>query len=215
MKRRALDSSWLLLAASAACAPAAGKPLGPPEGSFEVSDYFAPSGAMGDGEMAENLIIDDASNCKPRPEGAAGHCYHFEYHAGPLLWSGIYFQYPANNWGAQPGLAIPPSLERLSFQAAIVGEPDVVTFVAGGIGIPAPALGAQPFVDPFRAQLDVTLTAEYQRVEIPIALPASGTAEGPRLIGALGWFMNHRAGSDPSAAPIKTLYLDDLVYEAE
>lgn len=170
---------------------------------------------MGDGEVADNLLISDALNCKPRPEAARGHCYSFEYHAGALLWSGVYFQYPANNWGAQPGLLIPPNVSRLTFQAAILGEPDVVTFVAGGIGVPPPATGAEQFVDPFRAELDVTLTTEYQRVDIPVALSGAGTPDGPRLIGALGWFMNHAAGSDPSAAPVKTLYLDDLVYEAD
>ena len=76
---------------------------GPIVGAFLVSDYYTPSGLMGDGQTPGLLTEEINQNCKARPPGAQGDCYHFVHHIGDLRWSGAYWVYPANSWGTVPG----------------------------------------------------------------------------------------------------------------
>jgi hypothetical protein len=83
---------------------------GPIEGPFVVSDYFTPSGFMGDGATPGRLTVDINQRCKtPRPPGAQGDCYRFHYKPPPPGaphkedWAGAFWVFPANNWGTQPG----------------------------------------------------------------------------------------------------------------
>ena len=77
---------------------------GPIVGPFVVSQYFTPSGLMGDGAVPERLIVDINKNCKqPRPAGAQGDCYRYFYRIGDVRWSGAYWVSPSNNWGTAPG----------------------------------------------------------------------------------------------------------------
>jgi hypothetical protein len=77
---------------------------GPIVGPFVVSQFYTPSGFMGDGEIPGQLTVDINKNCKvPRPAGAQGDCYRFVYRPGTLHWAGAYWVSPANNWGTNPG----------------------------------------------------------------------------------------------------------------
>jgi hypothetical protein len=78
--------------------------VGPIEGPFVVSQFFTPSGLMGDGAVPGRLTVDINERCKvPRPPGAQGDCYRFVYQPGAVKWSGVYWVAPANNWGTSPG----------------------------------------------------------------------------------------------------------------
>jgi hypothetical protein len=79
---------------------------GPVRGAFYVSNFFTPSGDMGDGQFAGNLITSFNEDCKPRPSLAGGDCYRFEYHVSTLHWAGVYWAFPSNSWGAYPGRSI-------------------------------------------------------------------------------------------------------------
>ncbi len=206
----------------AGCAPAAGEAKGPPKGPFAVSDYFAASGAMGDGATPPRLSIDEKNSaCKqPRPAGARGNCFAFSYDprlstsvtpsVAPVMWAGLYWQYPANNWGKEPGLSLPAGLSKVTFQAALgEGESDMADFAAGGIGFPKsedPNQPNYPHDDSFRAPLTVGLNDQWTRLEIPL------NATPTELLGAFTWSL-HYDDSDPSHAVTKTLYIDDLFYE--
>lgn len=76
---------------------------GPIVGPFVVSQYFTPSGLMGDGAVPGRLTVDINKNCKARPPGAQGDCYRFVYQPGDVKWAGAYWVTPANNWGTSPG----------------------------------------------------------------------------------------------------------------
>jgi hypothetical protein len=79
---------------------------GPINGPFIVSEYFTPSGFMGDGAQADPPLLTVAINksCKqPRPAGAQGDCYHYLYKVGNVKWAGSYWVYPSNSWGTIPG----------------------------------------------------------------------------------------------------------------
>lgn len=104
---------------------------GPIEGSFSVSDYFSASGYMGDGMTPDMLTAEVNENCKARPHGAEGNCYRFELKFGEEKWGGVYFQYPANNWGSEPGRSIDTAFERARFTMA--AEYSIVLPAGGGI----------------------------------------------------------------------------------
>src|SRR5690606_23421726 len=91
---------------------------GPVSGDFAVSDYFSASGFMGDGATRGNLLVSRDRDCLPRPAGAQGSCFHYTYKASDVGWSGVYFQYPANNWGTEEGRAIADTYSKVIFDAA-------------------------------------------------------------------------------------------------
>jgi hypothetical protein len=128
-----------LAAGSSGCLPSIGDlDSGPLNSTFAVSDVYTPSGYMGDGENFGKLIGHTNESCKPRPAGARGNCYMFEYfpndipHQDP--WAGVYWVFPANNWGDTYGHAIDSSkFRQIRFFAAIEG-PD--TYTHNGATIP-------------------------------------------------------------------------------
>jgi hypothetical protein len=78
--------------------------------AFYVSDFFTPSGHMGDGQEPGHLKMDVNEGClPPLKAGAGGNCYRFTYGPpGEVLWAGAFWAYPANNWGAEPGRLFRP-----------------------------------------------------------------------------------------------------------
>jgi hypothetical protein len=78
---------------------------GPIVGPFLVSDFFTPSGFMGDGAVPGRLTVEINENCRtPRPAGAQGDCYRFLYKPSlDVRWAGSFWVSPANNWGTAPG----------------------------------------------------------------------------------------------------------------
>ena len=136
-----------------------------PEGPFAVSEFFYPTGAMGDGA---NALVTPSIDCKERPSGALGDCYAFDYVAGEALWAGLYWQYPRLNWGASAGLPVPGSkLTKVTFQAAVKEGTEEMIFVAGGIGIDPPE-GSQiyPNTDQMKAEATFTVTTAWQPFEL-------------------------------------------------
>jgi len=108
---------------------------GPLTSTFAVTDYYTPSGYMGDGEKIGLLAATVNQGCKPRPDGARGNCYAFTYHTNPdktqsleAAWAGAYWVFPANNWGSYPGHAIDSKVfKQVRFYAAVEG-PTPFTF---------------------------------------------------------------------------------------
>lgn len=212
-----------------ACAPSAGKPKPPPTGPFTVSDYFAASGDMGDGDGKPGsgsiaTYRDDATKCKARPAGARGSCFAFDYVPGMNLFAGVYWQYPANNWGDTPGLDVKfdepgKVVTKVSFQAAIKDGTDTLQGDIGGINVDPPVAdpvtGVTPPVPAYKDQFHGTdtfsLTTDWQTFTLTIRKdPANPITT---LLGAFAWYLKYPMGSDPTTLTPKTLYIDDLVYE--
>jgi hypothetical protein len=97
----------LLALITAACGPsdeADRAQAGPIIGPFVVSDFYTPSGFMGDGAIPGRLTPAINEHCRtPRPAGAQGDCYRFIYKPGDVKWAGVFWVSPANNWGTSPG----------------------------------------------------------------------------------------------------------------
>jgi hypothetical protein len=127
----------LLPVVAAGCLPSLNDPdRGPLTQTFAVSDYFSPSGFMGDGAFEGYVTMEVNQNCLPRPTNAHGSCYHFTYYmdpnSGPLYWAGVYWVFPSNSWGTRPGYKIDPTVfKQVRFYAA-VKTPAVNTTKGGG-----------------------------------------------------------------------------------
>ena len=105
---------------------------GPIAGPFPVSRFFTASGFMGDGMLPGFLLADVDEHCLERPTGALGNCYRFTYNVGDQKWAGVYWQYPANNWGSRPGRSVAASFSHVRFSAA--AKYSIVLPAGGGTG---------------------------------------------------------------------------------
>jgi hypothetical protein len=191
---------------------------GPLDTSFAVSEFFSPSGFMGDGAVPGPLTADISENCKERPPGARGDCYRFTYVPSSQLWAGVYWQYPSNNWGTQAGWPLAqhqvdgmtlPVFTKVKFQAASNVEPDAagnglpVQFIVGGIN------GGFRYSDDFKfSTFKTDVSTEWKQYEIDISGIPFKT-----VIGGFCWVTNYPMNTDPSSAPVHVLYLDDVVWE--
>jgi len=126
----------VLAFASVGCMPQLNDPdRGPLTQTFAVSDYFSPSGFMGDGEQLGLVTMEVNQGCKDRPPGARGNCYHFRYYmdvSHNLHWAGVYWVFPSNSWGSRPGYAFRGSnFKQVHFYASIE-SPSPNTKMGGG-----------------------------------------------------------------------------------
>jgi hypothetical protein len=166
-----------------------------------VSTYFAPSGYMGD---TMGIVADAASpECKPRPEGAEGDCYRFTYTPGPQKWAGVYWQHPANNWGAAEGQRIEPGATTVKFYAAGSVGGEILKVTVGGIKDVT-----LPYADTVKAMGEFTLTTEMTQYTIDIS---GQTYES--VIGGFSWSTNIPQDADPTTAAPIVFFLDDLIWE--
>jgi hypothetical protein len=175
---------------------------------FAVDSYFRPTGYMGDGITPGPLVV-QTSGCKlPRPAGAKGNCYKITYkplppEAGPA-WSGLYWQYPDNNWGAMPGKRIAQGATKVSFYAASETGGDVVTFRVGGIQNAGAA-----HQDSLKVDLVQTLGTTLTQYSVNI------TGETyDEVLGPFAWVITtYDAAKGAAAATPIVFYLDDIRWE--
>ena len=114
------------------CVSPADPPAEPVPVPFVVSDYYSPDGFWGDGETFG--FIDVQRVCPDRPPGARGDCYTITYKAGPKRNGGIFWQYPHNNWGFEPGRRISDGATKIVFQVKGKAGGEMVGFSAGQPG---------------------------------------------------------------------------------
>ncbi len=173
-----------------------------------IDDYFAPSGYMEDARdmnagMTPAFEGDDTTCGGNRSAGGRGFCHEVTFStfpSGGLGWGGVFWQYPANNWGTMPGLKIAPGATKVRFQARGASGGEKVGFFAG-IGA-----GSEAYADGFKmTNQDFTLTAEWQ--EYVLTLP-SNADYSKGVVGPLAWGV----GSEGNATPVK-FYIDDITFE--
>jgi hypothetical protein len=120
---------------------------GPLNSTFAVSDYFAPSGFMGDGEFFGKLSGTTNEGCRPNASMHRGSCYAFTYWPNDTdldPWAGVFWVFPANSWGSTSGHAIDISrFKQISFWAAVDGPSP---YTVGNVAVPftAQAGGIDP-----------------------------------------------------------------------
>lgn len=195
---------------------------------------------MGDGETPGLVTVEVNKNCRPRPIGAQGDCYHFIYRVGDIRWAGAYWVYPSNNWGTVPGrdLIGPQNLgpdaqgvplngySKVRFSAAIDALPvsPQFSFFAGGIN-GAAAKPPQPYSDNGTVVVpeDPSTGAARQLFELPFAPVNGGKLEAAWTQYELpiqGWGVRSVIGAfgfsvNDTENPGQTIsvYVDDIVWE--
>jgi hypothetical protein len=209
--------------ATAGCVPQLNDPdYGPLTSTFAVSDYFAPSGFMGDGANPGYLTVDfNESHCKKRPDGARGHCYTFTYYMDPNNvnpWAGAFWVYPTNSWGARPGYAIDSTkFQQVRFYAAVDmptpitkgGNASYFNGLAGGINAngfymktnDAGVVTQMEHDDVIKAGTSVKIGTELGADFKQIHIPLDGQTPATELIGAFAWSMDFPADSCTCSIP--------------
>jgi hypothetical protein len=202
----------------AACLPASNTDTLP----FAVDDQYATSGYEGDAVYAGaiTLIHDTTCGGNPSSAGAAGACHTvlptplpYGQQVGStgmttMGWAGVAWQYPANNWGTQPGYAIPPGATSVAFSARGAAGGEVVTFWIGGTGLGAGASPDAPCTDPLSAQVRVSLTTKWAKQSIPLSGPYA-----PAVLAAFGFSVSASAQPASSQGQAITFYVDDIRWE--
>jgi hypothetical protein len=175
-----------------------------------VDEFFAPSGYMedarnGNATMTPAFDGDDTTCGGKRATGGRGFCHVVTFSmwaTGGIMWGGVFWQYPANNWGTQPGLKVASGATQVHFKARGEKGGETVGFFAGISPKNAPAPNADGFEI---TNTDKKLTTEWQDYSLP--LPA-GANYGGGLVGPFAWGV----GANGNSLPVK-FYLDDITFE--
>jgi hypothetical protein len=201
----AASGALLFLLLAYACVPPTGTPddeeLVPP---FAVSDYFSPTGYLGDGATI-GLLNMVAAACPNRAPNPVGDCYMVTYNP-PLAatYAGIYWQYPGNNFGAYYGHNVAPGATKATVWAMGANGGEQITFKVGGI---ATSDSTQPFHDSLQETGPLeTLTTSWQEFTVPF-----GGDTYSEVLGGFAWVMTPPTLPDgaPSMKPI-VFYLDAI-----
>jgi hypothetical protein len=150
-----------------------------------VGGPWVPSGFMG---VPGAFVMDLgwAEGCASPPS-----CIRVE--ASGTDWSGVAWQVPANNWGAQPGGIDLSEARWLRFKVRAEFGWGTMTAGVGLVG------DDQPHADSLMAEETVTLTRQWQEVRIRLR------GDRSHLITGFWWVL-------PTQRPI-TVYIDDIVLE--
>jgi hypothetical protein len=211
VRPRSVVTALAAAGALGACGPATptAEHPGPLDETFAVSDFFTPSGYMGDGEFLGKLRADVNSDaCKPRPPGARGTCYRFSYLRGDVGWAGVYWVFPANNWGSLAGRAVDgPAFDKghVSVWAASEAEGLMINFNVGNISDPT-----LPYRDRLSGSTSDKLSRDWKQFNIDIS--GQGSAYD-QVIGAFAWSVAYPDALDPTGTAPVVIYLDDIVWD--
>jgi hypothetical protein len=159
-----------------------------------ADNLFAASGYMGDG--ANPGVITDSQACPQRAGAHEGKCHKFTWNpaGGALGWAGVYWQFPANNWGTQTGQILPAGAKSISFYAWGSKGGETVAFFAG----------LQPYDGFYVASNAIALTTTPTQYTLNLSKVSYG-----KVIGGFGWSDNVH-GADPVV-----FYIDDVEWTAE
>jgi hypothetical protein len=175
---------------------------------FTVDQVYIPSGFMGDGATPGAVVMlptmpGDSKDCNGQRSSASakGICHQATYApptTTPMLWAGVYWQYPSNNWGMRSGFAIPTGATKVVFYAKGAKGGEKVKFLAGGVADPA-----NPHQDTVMASSEATLTTDWAQYSISIAGQTYN-----EVLGGFGWTM-----AAPNATTGGSFFVDDIQWQ--
>lgn len=132
---------------------------------FDVNIYYYPFGWIGDGSLSKKQIVSTRS----------GNQIKISYTPGGETWAGVYWQYPANNFGASPGRNL-IGARQLTFWAKGETGKEIIEFKSGGIQ-------GKKYGDSFEKSIGkIELTREWKKYVIDL------TGEDlSSVVGAFAW----------------------------
>jgi len=165
-----------------------------------LDNHFIPSGWM-PATAARDIKVDN--NCSTTAPYSGSTCIRCEYkNTSGTRWAGIYWQQPANNWGAMPNVGFNlTGATKLTFWAkGETGNERISEFKMGGM-----ASGEYPDSDSAGVG-PIQLTKEWQKYEIDLK-----GRDLSYVIGGFCWSTNID-NNDPEGI---VFYIDDIRYEKE
>ncbi|HEV3191059.1 MAG TPA: hypothetical protein VGY54_11205 [Polyangiaceae bacterium] len=183
---------------------------GPPAGSipFVVDSKFSAVGFMGD----PSTMFANCDAVGRASASAQGFCHHAVYTAGPKGWAGIFWQYPASNWGEVAGYPMPLGATKVTFWArgAVGGES--VAFRTGYTGF---ATALQPCTPDTVSGNTIALRLTTTWTQYSFSLMGAytqGAAPVQGLLGAFAWIGNAPSGTDGGPGTLE-FYIDDIQWQ--
>lgn len=147
---------------------------------FFVETFYVMSGFFSENQAA-TVDRRECSGVSGTKDGAT--CMELTFSANGDRFGGFFWQFPADNFGAMPGLQIAPGATQVRFRAWGDTGSETVKF---GVGID----NDQPNSDGFNVETDVlTLTTEPTEYSIDI----SGVTYD-RVVGAFAWIVEDMDG---------------------
>lgn len=154
-------------------------------------NHYIPSGWMG---ATTELKLSE--NAKPK-EGTSSEQFTWTPKDDSLGWVGVYYQYPANNWGKQKSPFNLNGAKKLTFWARGEKGGEVISeFKMGGISgdyMDSDSSGIGP----------ITLTKDWKQYEIDLT-----NKELSMIIGGFCWAVNR--DGNPNGL---SFYIDEIRYE--
>ena len=158
-----------------------------------VDGFYAASGFFGD---AAGIAVVEA--CPTRGGDGAGACRTWTYTRGGMGFGGVFWQFPENNFGAEPGFPMPRGATRVSFSAWGAAGGETLKFL---VGYGPNELGER---DGFALETaDIALTTTPTDYTISLV-----GVDYDTVGGGFGWV----AGLPEGTGPI-TFYVDDVQWE--
>jgi len=167
------------------------------------SNHYVPSGWMGDGEVPGRMSLTECWSSNPHSGTTSIRIAYTQVITG---WAGIYWTYPAENWGDRPGGYDLTGAKRLTFWARSDTPNAQIGFLIGGIGYPNGTSCTMPqylYPDSVCPKIEQTVTLSPTWTQYTIDLPSNPPRDLGRVVGGFGWV----------ATQAVTFYLDDIVYE--
>ena len=144
-----------------------------------VANSFVSSGWMGDFDRGSLSTV----GCDHPELSCDEVCTQFTYSSSGGGWAGIYWQYPANNWGAEPGLEIAPGATRVRFVAWSETPGAVVSFKVGLSGVDPVDLVEHIALTDVPTEYVIELPdVDYERVITPLGWTAGLAADETELV---------------------------------
>jgi hypothetical protein len=152
---------------------------------------FVPSGYFGDGETPR--AIEMANDCPVRAGGQAGECHNATWTPGigGEGFGGVFWLYPANNFGTMPGLVLPQGATEIVFHAWGANGGEEVEFFSG-LSVEVDGYGASAGV--------IALTDSPTEYSMSLC-----DANYDEVVSAFGWV------ATGSADPV-SFFIDDIVW---
>jgi hypothetical protein len=196
--------------------------------AVDVNGDFVPSGYEGDAVgVAPNagaiaMAADLTCGGNRSSATAMGDCHSVTYTplapgtpvgdpAGATTngWAAVAWQHPANNWGSQPGYAIPSGATRVTFSARGAAGGEVVEFWIGGTATGSPPTPDTPCSDPIMASVQATLKKTWSTYTIALG----GATYAPGVLTGFGFTVGASDQPASSHGGKATFYVDDIRWQ--
>ena len=192
-----------------------GKPLGekkiPVYTEYKAAtNHFIPSNYMDGALVRGALVVNQNWQDNPYSGKSAIRLQYTHPENAGYYGGGMYWAYPANNWGKNPAGINLTGVRQLTFAMRSDTPGEMIYILIGGIGyqqldgVPFCDQPSQPYPDSVCPPIKLALTLEPDWKVYTIDLTGENQRDFHKVIGGFGFW----------ASKSVTVYLDDIIYHA-